>query len=276
MPFTELIYEEAQTILRSLLREIDGRSPGLIRDVYITGSIALGDARPGRSDIDVVLIRPDTHDNATTMSALEPVMDEFRELYPLPVMDGIVLSRRDLVAGPDAIYGDRPIIVDSAIQLSEGGSARNPVTWHTLRQSGIAWRGIPIPELDLWHETDRLKSWTAANLEEYWRPWLMKSDRPLTSLSFESLLPTFTEWGVLGVSRLYATLMTGDIFSKHDAGIWALENIPSEWHRIILEAIRIRGVDGTIPQFYASRSLRRRNDARGYIRMVLDRSRELF
>jgi hypothetical protein len=274
MPFHDLVFEEAQSVMRAFLREMDDRSPGLIRDVYITGSIALGDARPGRSDIDVVLIRPENIDNATTMAALEPVLADLRHLYPLPMLDGIVLNRRDLVAGPDAIYGHRPVISDGLPLLSESGSARNPVTWHTLRQCGISWRGIPIPELDLWHDTDRLRGWTATNLEEYWRPWLARSDRFFSRSGAWSLQPDFVEWGVLGVTRLHATLATGDILSKHRAGVWALEHFPSRWHGIVQEAMRIREGDITLPRFHPG-SLRRRNDARAYIRMVLETTHEL-
>ena len=43
-------------MLDALLGALDEASPGLIRDAYITGSIPLGDGRPGQSDIDVVLV----------------------------------------------------------------------------------------------------------------------------------------------------------------------------------------------------------------------------
>jgi hypothetical protein len=274
MPFRHLVFEEAQSVIRAFLREIDTRSPGLIQDVYITGSIALAEARPGRSDIDIVLVRPEDISNTATMAVLEPVLADLRESYPHPVLDGIVLSRQDLVAGPDAIYGDRPVIADNIPHLTDGGSARNPVTWHTLRQCGIAWRGAPVAELDLWHDTGRLKEWTAANLEDYWRPWLAGSDRLFTRFGRWSLQPDFIEWGVLGVTRLHATLATGEIVSKHGAGTYALDSFPSDWHRIVLEAMRIREVDGEIPRFYQN-PLRRRNDARAYIRMVLERARAL-
>lgn len=274
MPFGDLIFEEAQTVIRMLLRELDERSPGVIRDVYIGGSIALGDARPGRSDVDLVLVRPGGVDNAQTMAVLEPVLAWIREMYPEPVIDGIVLSASDLAAGPDRIEGNRPVIEGSVPELREDGSQRNPVTWATLRQSGIAWRGVPLPEADLWYDREALVTWTHRNLNEYWRPWLASHGRPLSRGGIALLGPSAVEWGVLGVTRLHATIETGDIVSKYRAGEYALEHFPDRFHRVIREAMRIRAgadAEGAIPpSLYGRNRLQRRADARAFVATVIE------
>lgn len=277
MPFRDLVFEEAQTVIRMLLRELDERYPGVIQDVYIGGSIALREARPGRSDIDLVLVRPDEIDNARTMAALEPVLAWLREMYPEPVIDGIVLSRSDLAAGPEGIEGNRPVIEEDFPELREGGGQRNPVTWATLRQAGIAWRGDALEDIDLWHDEAALIAWVRRNLEEYWRPWLARRERLLSREGVRMLRPDLVEWGVLGVTRLHATITTGEIISKHAAGEYALDRFPERWRRIVREAMRIRAGaeaadrEGMLPpSLYGRNPLTRTRDARGYMRMVIE------
>lgn len=256
-------------MLDALLGALDEASPGLIRDAYITGSIALGDGRPGQSDIDVVLVRAAGADNAATMAALEPAMQILRKTYPRPMVDGIVLSRADLAAGPDALDGPRPVIFDGGVSLETGGSARNPVTWRTLDQCGITWRGTPIDEIALWRDPAALDAWVRGNLGSYWRPWWASSHRLLSRMGMRSLHPWFPEWGVLGVTRLHYTLATGDITSKYDAGTYALETFPDRWHRILREALRYRERrrEGAM---YRKNPLARRRDARDYVAMAID------
>ena len=47
-------------------------------------------------------------------------------------------------------------------------------------------------------------------------------------------------WGVLGVTRLHATIRTGDIISKSVAGIYALETFPPHWSPVIKDALGVR------------------------------------
>jgi predicted nucleotidyltransferase len=260
------VFAEARATIDRLLAGLDAQAPGMVTGAYLTGSIALGDGRPGRSDIDLVLVRTASAGNAATMAALTPVLAELRREHPQPELDGIVLDAADLAAGPDAIAGDRPVIFENEARLEVGGSARNPVTWATLRQCGIAWRG----ELDgeqLWHDPARLDAWTRENLEAYWRPWLARTGRLMSRFGVVSLGGWATEWGVLGVTRLHATLATGGIVSKRGAGDYALDRFGPEWRPIVEEAIRIR--ERQAGGRYRS-PLRRRREMRAYMAMVID------
>jgi hypothetical protein len=261
------VFPEATAVLELLLDGLDASAPGLITGCHIVGSIALGDGRPGQSDLDLVLVRNATADNATTMAVLKPVLAELRRERPMPSLDGMVLTDADLAAGPDAITGDRPIIFENEARLGTDASGRNPVTWQTLRQCGIAWRGR-LDRDALWHDPARLDGWTRGNLERYWRPWLAKSNRLASRSGVVSLGEWATEWGVLGVTRLHYTLATGDITSKHGAGLYALETFPERWHPIIEEALRIRERRDGHARY---RNLfRRRHEMRNYVAMVID------
>jgi hypothetical protein len=256
------VFDTASEVLDHLLDGIDARAPGMIVGTYITGSIALGDGRPGKSDIDLVMIRDSGASNESTMAALEPALADLQRTRPRPMIDGLVLDLHDLEAGPDRIEGERPVIFDNVARLSTDASGRNPVTWQTLRQCGIAWRGTPLDPNRLWHDPERLNAWTRGNLESYWRPWLA-SRSVIASVGGWSV-----EWGVLGVTRLHYTLATGRITSKHGAGGYALDTFPERWHRIVREALRIR--EGRRDERQFRQPFERRRHMREYVAMVID------
>lgn len=264
------VFPEAQTVLRMFLDEVDRHAPDHLIDVYIVGSLALDDAHPGRSDIDIVLVRPDAATNEESMSALVPAMEMIRASYPEPALDGIVLSRIDLAGGYASMQGPRPVIFEGKVSLEEEGSARNPVTWQVLHQGGISWRGTPLSQLDLHNDPDALRAWTRGNLRSYWQPWLAKSRGLLSPFGAWSLRPDFVEWGVLGVTRLHATIATGEVVSKTGAGAYALDTFPDYWHRIVREAMDIRANPDRTRSLYRRDVLGRRKEARDYIAMVIE------
>lgn len=215
-----------------------------------------------------MLVRNEHAGNTETMSTLEPALADLREAHPRPFLDGIVLTDADLAAGPDSITGERPIIFDNQVRLGIDGSGRNPVTWQTLRQCGVAYRGKRIDPPHLWHDPVRLDAWTRGNLESYWRPWLGRSERLLSRFGLVFLREWTTEWGVLGVTRLHYTLVTGEVTSKRGAGLYALETFPARWHPIIEEAARIR--EGRNERSRYPAPLARRRSMREYVAMVID------
>jgi hypothetical protein len=264
------VFPEAQTVLRMLLQDLDQRAPGFFPDVYIVGSLALDDARPGKSDIDLVLVCPESVTNDETMAALTPAIEMIRAMYPDPALDGIVLSPRDLALGSAMIEGPRPVIFEGQVNLEGDGSARNPVTWQVLRQGGITWRGRHLPDIHLHRDPDLLRAWTRGNLESYWRPWLAKSRSLMSKGGLWSLRDDFVEWGVLGVTRLLYTLATGEIVSKTGAGQYALETFPEYWHKIVREAMDIRTNPERSASSYRRDVLGRRKEARDYVAMVIE------
>jgi len=113
-----------------------------------------------------------------------------------------------------------------------------------------------------------LDRWTRQNLEEYWRPWHTRFGQLVSRDGWASLGPWATEWGVLGVSRLHYTLVSGQITSKHGAGLYAMRRFPVRCHRVIIEALRIRRDDGGRSLYRTP--FGRRRDLLACVSMVID------
>lgn len=77
---------------------------GLIDGLYLYGSVALDDFRPGQSDIDFVALIGGRLDGEA-LASLETL---HRDL-PGPYFDGLYLSREELAAGPLAIEPATPV-----------------------------------------------------------------------------------------------------------------------------------------------------------------------
>lgn len=95
----------------------------------------------------------------------------------------------------------------------------------------------------------------------------------MTQSGLASLGAMWTEWGVLGVTRLHYTLTTGQVTSKHGAGVYAMETFPSQWHRIIREALRIRERRSGASLY--RNQLHRRRDTRDFVSMIIDSAHAL-
>jgi len=205
------------------------------------GSAALGAFRPGRSDVDLVVV-------------LDGDLDA-RRLRALHVVSGAGTAARAVAAGHGPLTGTcnavfvraedlrRPVTEIPPLGSHVGhevwmGRAFdvNPVTWKVLHDRGIAIRG-PAPDgLGLDPQPERLRQWNLDNLEAYWRPW---AERLLRRRS--TLRPRWTiAWGVLGPPRLHHTVATGGLVAKEDAGAYALDTFDRRWHPLIREAVAYR------------------------------------
>jgi len=154
------------------------------------------------------------------------------------------------------------------------GSARDPVTWHTLARYGIACRGPQPAELDIRADPHRLAAWTDKNLDAYWRGWLRRGSRLWTPRGVFAGSPYAAVWAVTGVSRLHYTLATGDITSKVGAALHALHAFPPRWHPVLTESLRLRrGEPG--PSLYRT-PLARRRDVPAFTDLVIDAGHRLY
>lgn len=148
------------------------------------------------------------------------------------------VRREDLASPPATVTA---MASQSAGQFAVGaGFDVNPVTWWTLAHGGIAVRG-PSPDRLAVHLDDELRSWTAANLVSYWRPWaeavagggIASWSIRLRNLGTHRLVAS----GVLSVARMHATISTGEVISKEQAGDYALGVFGTQWHPIIGDAL---------------------------------------
>lgn len=228
----------------------------LIQSLHLIGSIADGDFRPGRSDLDfvAVLSRELTDDDA---EALVVVHRSYRTDPTLPSLDGVWLTAEELRAGPDAV-ADGPTSQQGDFVVVARGN-RNPVTWFSLPDAVTL-----IGELDhdaLWRDRERLVSWVRDNAQSYWRRWLSGA----SGISPAMLGRAAPMWGVLGISRLAYTKATGKIASKSAAGEWALTAFDLRWRPIIEEVLAYRRGE---PSNYGNPFARRR-DALAFVEMAI-------
>jgi hypothetical protein len=242
-----MLPEPAAGVVSRFLRRLDRQAGGLIEGFYIVGSIALGGFRAGRSDIDFV---------ATLSGPLCPAtLAELRSVHRRSYADGIaraavsrswpLVCNGVFIASEDLAHP--PATVKAAAkQLSEkfvtGDSFDvNPVTWWTLAHSGIAVRG-PSPEHFSIHLDDaELRRWTATNLTTYWRPWAVAVGGAGINGWRQQVrllrVGRLAAWGVLGTARMHATIATGEVITKEQAGDYALDTFDPEWRPIINDAL---------------------------------------
>ena len=145
----------AASTLAELLRRYCG---DLVTGLHLVGSVALGDFRPGRSDLDFVAVlsrRPGDAD----IHALAILHRSYGTDPTFPKLGGIWITEADLAAGPDATP-DGPSSQDNDFLASDRGN-RNPVTWFELRRA-ISVIGT-LDRDALWHDRDRLVGWVREN-----------------------------------------------------------------------------------------------------------------
>ncbi len=219
--------------LSTYLRLADQKLPARITGLYLTGSIALNDYHPGQSDIDFVAVT-DTTLLSEELGRLGRLHRELRRLAPRPKLDGVYVTWLELQTIPIGLSA--PYCLDGRFAPCRGFAA-NPVTWCMLQRHAISLRGPARPLVR--HDDALLRQWCRENLQSYWSEWVQRARtrflRRLVTLSRRA-----TVWGVLGVTRLHATIRTGEILSKSATGTYALEAFPSRWSRVIHDALRGR------------------------------------
>ena len=226
----EALPAEVATAVNRYLNAVDDAAPGVVEGVYVTGSVALGDYRPGISDIDLV---------AVSREALSPaVLEALAELHEAvrERLDVVYATDDDLKRDPAAL--SLPCSVNGAFQC-DGAFDANPILWRTLSTRAISVRGMPLTRNEVWFDADALRRWNIANMDSYWADWLewaRNTDGTEDRVRFEYGL----QWLVLGVPRLHYTIATLNVVSKTAAGHYAREVAPPQWHVVLDAAIALR------------------------------------
>jgi hypothetical protein len=250
---------EVSATMSAYARLVDDKLPERIRGLYLAGSLALGDYRPGRSDIDFVVVC-DTALQPSELGMLRRVHTELRRMLPDPKLDGVYLTWPDLAAAPVGL--SVPYCLRGRFE-PKGDFAINPVTWCTLHRHPLSLRGPAKPVVR--HDDQMLREWCRQWLQSYWGSYVRSARRygvdRLCSLSREAVV-----WGVLGVARPHATIRTGDMISKTAAGAYALDVFPSRWSAIVREALA--GRCGSGRSSYRNIFARRR-DALAFMEYVI-------
>jgi hypothetical protein len=223
----------------------------------------MGAYRPGRSDVDlVVVVDGDTEVDLRVLR---------RAQLRSGLLTGTTAVRRGHTPMAGTVNGvyvrpadlSRPVSQIVPLALAAGhrfliggaGSDVSPVAWKTFAERGIPLRGPAPSALGLDPEAATLADWNRANLASYWRPWAAGVRR--RPLPFRLEPRDRTAWGVLGAPRLLRTIRTGDVVSKEAAGTYALDVLGAEWHDLIGEALAYwRGEPRRLPRDPAMRARR--------------------
>jgi hypothetical protein len=254
-----------QAVTGAYRSTLDRLVPDLVTGLHLTGSVALGDYRHGRSDIDFVAVCAGPPDEEA-VGALREVHAEVRARFPREPFEGMYLTSDDLAAGPDKA-ADAPHHHDGAF-LTEGRFNLFPVTWHELADHAVTLWGPAPCEMDVWTDDAVLRAWCRDNLLTYWDDWSHRVWHPGDRLVTAWLALREVEWAVLGASRLHATITTGRIITKTGAGAYARERFGPKWHGIIDTAVRIRA--GRVQVADRAAGLRLRRQRRAYVAMVIE------
>jgi hypothetical protein len=238
------LHPGVEAVVGLYLDAVDHEAPGLVEGLYLTGSIALGEFRPGTSDIDFLAILAHHPDQRAT-AALHRAHVQVRQQCRRPFFDGRYITWTDLARGP-AHAASGPYSCQGRFH-AHARAACDPVTWHTVARHGVSCRGPEPANLTIWKDHDTLLSWTLENLNTYWRPLLRRASSVLDPWSVTAFTPYGAVWMVLGPCRLHYTLATGQIASKEEAGCYAIQVFPERWHRALNEALRIRRADRARP-----------------------------
>ncbi|TMR88470.1 DUF4111 domain-containing protein [Nonomuraea basaltis] len=228
-------HPKIDAIVETYLSVADVEAPGLVEGLYLEGSAALDDYRPGTSDVDFVAV--------TAASPPIEALERIHTRLGAHPFEGVYLTWDDFRHNPSDLEG-RPQAHGGKLD-PRGGV--NPITWHTVAHHGVTCRGPKPAELDIWSDPAALAAWTDDNLDRYWRRLVTRAARPLTRWGLVTLGGYGTVWIVTGVSRLHYTLATGGITSKTGAARHALEAFPERWHRVLNEALRLRADDSAQP-----------------------------
>ena len=208
---------------------IDAAHPGALVGLYLVGSIALGDYRPGASDVDFIAVLNQGLSRDDIIALHESLQTQFSR----PHFDGIYV---DTLTHDPRLMVPGFSVVDGHVRGPDR-EERHAVTWLTLARHGIAIRGR-APSADwVWNDVAAAQQHARENLGSYWRrqlDWHRSQLEVPGPLSDDMLV-----WAVLGVGRLHAMIAKGLLLSKGHAGEYERAIFPAH-QAIIAEAIALR------------------------------------
>jgi hypothetical protein len=244
--------------LENYLSLVNGQLPDLISAFYVVGSIALDGFNERFSDIDFVAVlnRRATSTDIENLYHIHRVIDKN---YPRWKMSGSYLQADDLGHFNDEVE-PHPFCGDGVLRPT-GHFELNSVTWWILKKHSISLMGSEPQELSFTVDWNRLINKMRENLNTFWVSYTKRPNRIITTLSDWGV-----QWTVLGVLRQFYTFRENTITTKEKAGTYALNCVPTRWHRLIREAINIR--EGKKPSAYRLRSART-IEVVGFVRYII-------
>ena len=259
------VHETVAEVTRRYLSLADAALPGRVEGLYLVGSVAFDDYRPGVSGVDFLAVAA-TPLTAAEVLALGEVHADLREACPAPPFEGAYVTWAELAADPTALTEVPHHHAGQVATDPSGPSGADPLRWLTLRTHPVAVRGPEHPTV--WADGAVLRRWVLTCLQGHWSDWVTRMET-LVNRGTMQLPDWAVAQGVLGMPRLHGVLATGELASTTDAGAYALATFGDEWAPIVTEALRIR-LGGEQSEEYRRRPLARRRDALAFMEHVID------
>ncbi len=210
--------------------------PELLSGLYVTGSVALGDYQPGRSDIDFMAFLSRPVGDADVVAALQKVHDSLDLDLDY---DGKYVEAAQL---PDVPDDERvaPHVVGGKFHDAEPSHGLTPATLAEFARYAITVRGPNASDLGVSVAPARLNEWLVQNLNSYWKKGAEEGIDILRSRGEDATIAAQSVvWVATGAARLHYTLATGGFASKSAAGSYAISLFP-EYHDIVSAAVAWR------------------------------------
>jgi hypothetical protein len=209
-----------QPAMDTYLELLDQALPDACAGVYLTGSTALGDWQPDRSDLDILVLtsRPLTDADLDALAAAHASITD------RPHRDAIYLPATEV--GANLTGTGVPYAMNGV--FARDGYLPDPVLWATLDRHGVTVRGMPAAELGAGPDPAWLREWNIGNLNSYWRNW-STTTRPIV-LGRDPDAPSNTTnsaEALLGPGRLHHTIATGEIIGKTTSADYPARHFPA-------------------------------------------------
>jgi hypothetical protein len=195
--------------------------PSAVAGVYLIGSAALGDYRPGKSDLDILTLtaQPLSDDELAALESMHRELGSGTQ----PHLDAAYLTRGCVGRLPEQDAPGHAYVVEG--QFHRGVHDQALVAWATLDQHGITLLG---PEAKSWNAA-QFRAWNLDNLHSYWRANFAGQARAVLQERDpdSELSASMAVWVATGPGRLHRTIVTGEIISKTAAADYTAEVFPA-------------------------------------------------
>lgn len=207
-----------------------------LQGIYITGSLALNDFHPDKSDIDVVILCHQLPDRSEA-ARITQIHNETKTKHASPPLNCVYV--------PVSVFTNHHPESAEVLHYLRGKLFYSPfematVTMIELQQHAITVSGPEASTLPVQMDQHSLNAFLHKNINTYWTHWNDQYEKQPVKYLLLALFPPLTEWSILGIARQYATLRTGKILSKTQAGEWIIKQIPDQYHPSIIRALGIR------------------------------------
>jgi predicted nucleotidyltransferase len=194
---------------------------GAVAGIYLTGSAALGDWQPGRSDLDILTVASRPFDEAD----LDALAALHADAADRPYLDAVYVCGADVGARLPPDHPGVPHVIDGVFRRE--GYRFDPVLWATLDRHGLTLSGPAAAELGAGPQPGWLREWNLGNLDTYWRSWAAEARLRLADRDPDVPLSTETvSFALLGPGRLHYTIATGGLLAKTAAADYTAEHFP--------------------------------------------------